>query len=508
MLVGRNLYSALLTPTKEIMLDRTALKVPLDKSLLKKENEGMWRIDTSATPGMLVPAHIVATEGMLNDILQDGSCRQLMNVACLPGIVKAAFGMPDMHEGYGFPIGGVAATRYPDGVISPGGIGYDINCGVRLLLSNLTFAEAKHQLPPLAKKLYEWVPSGIGKGGRIKLDSKSMDAVLSRGLEWAVEQGYASAHDQAHCESGGILINADPSCVSDVAKKRGFDQLGTIGSGNHFVEVDAVENIFDAEIAKAYGLFKDQLVVLIHTGSRGLGHQVATDYISIMLACMESKYGIKLPDSELACVPLSSPEGQNYFNAMAAAANFAWTNRQVIAWEVQQAWTEIFGEQGKLSLLYDVSHNIAKIEDHMIDGVHTKLILHRKGATRSFGPGNAEVPAAFRKTGQPVLIPGSMGTASYVLAGTQEGMDLTLGSCCHGAGRRMSRGQALKEVSSKELSQRLYDQGIHVKAGSYKGLAEEAPEAYKDVEAVIDSVALAGIAKRVARVRPCAVVKG
>lgn len=480
----------------------------MQKEFLTKINAATWQIEKTAQEGMLVPATIIATEKMLPDILQDGACEQLMNVAALPGIVKAAFGMPDMHEGYGFPIGGVAATEFPHGVISPGGIGYDINCGVRLLLSNLTYTQVRNQLGELAKKLYYWVPSGVGRGGKIKLSDDEMNAVLNRGLGWAVERGYATETDRKHCESEGFLANADAEAVSNLAKKRGFDQLGTIGSGNHFVEVDVVENIFDAEIAKAYGLFQDQLVVLIHTGSRGLGHQVATDHISTMLSCMESKYDIKLPDLELACVPLNSPEGQQYFNAMAAAANFAWTNRQVISWETQQAWTEVFGEQGKLTLLYDVAHNIAKIEGHIIDGNVKKLIVHRKGATRAFGPNNPDVPEIFRAIGQPVLIPGSMGTASYVLAGTNEGMDLTFGSCCHGAGRRLSRGKALKTIDSKALAQSLYNQGIHVKAGSIKSLAEEAPEAYKDVDMVIDSVVQAGIAKRVVRIRPCAVVKG
>jgi tRNA-splicing ligase RtcB (3'-phosphate/5'-hydroxy nucleic acid ligase) len=480
----------------------------IDRSLIQKINAGTWRIAADAMPGMFVPATIIATEEMLDDITKDGACEQLINVAALPGIVKSAFGMPDMHEGYGFPIGGVAATKFPDGVISPGGIGYDINCGVRLLLSNLTYTEVRNKLPELAKKLYKWVPSGVGRGGKITLTPRMMEEVLGKGLQWAVDEGYATAHDQAHCESSGFLANADPSAVSDLAKKRGFDQLGTIGSGNHFVEVDVVENIFDAETAQKFGLFQDQLVVLIHTGSRGLGHQVATDYISQMLACMESKYGIQLPDPELACVPLSSPEGKNYFNAMAAAANFAWTNRQIITWEAQQAWTEVFGPSEKLTLLYDVAHNIAKIEDHMIDGRSEKLIVHRKGATRAFGPGSADLSPLFQSTGQPVLIPGSMGTSSYVLAGTTEGMELTFGSCCHGAGRRLSRSSALKTIDSKVLSQELYDKGIHVQAGSIKGLAEEAPQAYKDVDVVINSVVLAGIAKRVVRVRPCVVVKG
>ncbi len=481
---------------------------PLNKELLKQESPGVWSIATSTKPGMAVPAKVIATEAMLDDILQDNSCHQLMNVAQLPGIVKGAFGMPDMHEGYGFPIGGVAATEFPHGVISPGGIGYDINCGVRLLLSNLTYTGVRTQLPALSKSLYKWVPSGVGKGGNITLTDDEMNDVLTRGLQWAVEKGYATADDVLRCESNGVLSNADASAVSELAKRRGSDQLGTIGAGNHFVEVDVVESIFDAETAKKFGLFADQLVVLIHTGSRGLGHQVATDYISLMLSCMESKYNITLPDPELACVPLSSPEGQQYFNAMAAAANFAWVNRQVIAWEVQQAWTELFGSEGTLSLLYDVSHNIAKIEDHVVDGVQKKLILHRKGATRAFGPAHKELAEMFQITGQPVLIPGSMGTGSYVLAGSAEGMDVAFGSCCHGAGRRMSRKKASQTIEGKVLFKQLYDQGIHVQAGSIRDLAEEAPLAYKDVDSVIDSVVLAGIAKRVVRVRPCAVVKG
>lgn len=481
--------------------------------MIKKEqliqlSEVLWVIPRDTHKGMLVPARIFALEEMLDAMLEDRSLQQLINVAGLPGIQEAALVMPDAHEGYGFPIGGVAATSFPDGVISPGGIGYDINCGVRLLVTGLTSEEVKDKMPELSEELYNEIPSGPGKGGQVKLSADEMDKVLLQGARWAVDNGYGFGQDLDNIESKGGLGGADPTCVSIQARERGKDQLGTIGAGNHFVEVDRVEEIFDEEAAEAFGLKKEQIVVLIHTGSRGLGHQVATDYIRIMMQAMPH-YGIKTSDRELACVPFNSKEGQNYFKAMCCAANYAWCNREVITWEVRNTWEKVFGKQaGNISVLYDVAHNIAKIEQHTVNGEIKKVIVHRKGATRAFGPGFEELPPAFRKTGQPVLIPGSMGTASYVLKGTTKSMEASFGSSCHGAGRRLSRTAAKKQVNAPGLKQSLEEQGISIRAGSFRGVAEEAPIAYKDVDLVVETVHKAGIAMKVAKLRPMAVIKG
>jgi tRNA-splicing ligase RtcB len=484
------------------------MKEKVKKADLNRLKDYLWEIPTSFREDMRVPARALASESIIDDIIEDRSLNQLVNVATLPGIQKASFVMPDVHEGYGFPIGGVAATSYPDGAISPGGIGYDINCGVRLLISNLQYDDGKHKMEALSRELYAQIPSGMGKGGQITLTDKQMKDVLATGVEWAVENGYGKKEDLEYMESHGKLPNADPNLVSDFAKKRGRSQLVTIGSGNHFVEVDYVEEIYDVRIANAYNLKKGQIVVLIHTGSRGLGHQVATDYIRIMLNAMP-KYNIELPDRELACVPFNSEEGQNYFKAMCAAANYAWCNREVISWEARKAWKNTFGDKGgELKLLYDIAHNIAKIEDYLIDAKEQKVIVHRKGATRAFGPGFEELPKAYISVGQPVIIPGSMGTCSYVLAGTAKSKDLTFGSCCHGAGRRLSRRAAKQQVNAPTLKEELREQGIYVEAGSFKGIAEEAPIAYKDVNLVVETVQNSGIAKKVAKLRPAAVVKG
>ncbi|MCK4265549.1 RtcB family protein [Candidatus Babeliales bacterium] len=382
------------------------------------------------------------------------------------------------------------------------------NCGVRLVRSDAVLDDIKNQLSSFAREIYHWIPSGVGRGGKLKLTPSEIDAVLKHGVKWMVDQGYANKDDIRHIESFGCLDNADPTCVSERAKQRGHDQLGTLGAGNHFAEVDFVEEIYDEDAAKSLNLKKNQIVFLIHTGSRGLGHQVATDYIKLMMDVM-SKYGIELPDRELACAPFSSKEGTDYFNAMAAAANFAWSNRQLITWEMRNAWKREFGESvGELSLVYDVAHNMAKMEEHEIDGKKQQVIMHRKGATRAFGPGHPEIAEEYRAKGQPVLIPGSMGTASYVLMGTNEGMKESFGSCCHGAGRRMSRHAAKKIVHGKELKEKLLEQGIHIVSGSVSRLAEEAPLAYKDVDEVVEVVHTAGIAKKVAKLRPCIVVKG
>lgn len=474
----------------------------IEKKNLKKINDYLWEIPKEFRHDMRVPARIYATEKMLEEIGRDQSLEQLVNVATLPGIQKYAIVMPDAHEGYGFPIGGVAAMKYPDGVISPGGIGYDINCGVRLLRSEKSFKELDGYWDKLARELFQEIPSGVGRSGQLKLNDKEFDLVLKDGVKQMIEMGYGDPDDPNQIESNGALENADPAMVSDHAKDRGRDQLGTMGAGNHFVEVDRVEEIFDENDAKKLGLFKNQVVILIHTGSRGLGHQVATDYIRKMMQVMP-KYGINLPDRELACVPFSSPEGTAYFNAMAAAANFAWSNRQMITWEVRRVWKNVLdgpetsSGRSDLQIVYDVAHNIAKIEEYPSagSGQVQKLIIHRKGATRAFPD-------------QPVLIPGSMGTASYVLVGTEGSLEQSFGSSCHGAGRRMSRHAAKKIIRGSTLKEELKREGVHIAAGSMSGLAEEAPVAYKDVDEVVEVVHRAGIAKKVAKLKPVVVVKG
>ncbi|KKU48550.1 RNA-splicing ligase RtcB [Candidatus Uhrbacteria bacterium RIFCSPLOWO2_12_FULL_46_10] len=480
----------------------------IPKQSLVKIHDWLWEIPKSYRHDMRVPARVWTSEKMLEDILGDRSLEQAVNVTTLPGIAKAALVMPDVHEGYGFPIGGVAAMRWPDGVISPGGIGYDINCGVRLLKSELSFNDVAAHLSSLARELYHEVPSGVGRGGTIRLNIIELDRVLKDGVGWAIKHGYGEDQDARYLESSGALADADPSAVSEHAKNRGRDQLGTMGAGNHFVEVDKVTQIFDSSTAKTFGLWQNQIVILIHCGSRGLGHQVATDYIRLMQKIMP-RYHISLPDRELACTPLSSLEGKNYFNAMAAAANFAWANRQLITHEIRNSWRKEFGASAsQLSILYDVAHNIAKIEEHIIDDKPQKLIMHRKGATRAFGPGHPEVIEEYRAVGQPVIIPGSMGTASYVLAGTKQAMKESFGSSCHGAGRRMSRHAAKRAVQGGALRDQLAKQGIHIQTGSLSGLAEEAPLAYKNIDDVVDVVSKAGLAKKVARLEPLVVVKG
>ena len=475
---------------------------------LKKLDDWLWEIPKDFRAGMQVPAHIYASENILKDIRHDKSLEQLTNVAMLPGICKAAIVMPDVHEGYGFPIGGIAATEWPAGAITPGGIGYDINCGVRLLCSTLVHKDLLNKGEGLAKTLYAHVPSGVGKGGLIRLSNNELDKVLSMGAKWAWENGYAEANDLDLTESNGCLNTADPSFVSEVARKRGYDQLGTIGAGNHFVEVSYIEEIFDPAVAEVFGLMTDQIVILIHTGSRGLGHQVATDYLKKMVASLES-YSIRLPDRELACAPFNSIDGQSYFKAMCSAANFAWCNRQIITWEIRNVFREFFDcKENSVRIVYDVAHNIAKVENHLVNGKEKKLIVHRKGSTRSFGPHHPEIPLQYQETGQPVIIPGSMGTSSYVMVGASEAMARTFGSTCHGAGRRMSRRAAQRSVNIATLEKELVAMDIHVRAGSRRGVSEEAPTAYKDIEEVINVVHAAGLARKVARMKPIAVIKG
>lgn len=481
----------------------------ITKKDMRRITPYLWEIPAEFRYDMKVPCRIFASDRMMDDIIKDRSLEQLVNVATLPGIIRAAYVMPDVHEGYGFPIGGVAATSYPDGVISPGGIGYDINCGVRLLKSEHSYAELEPYIKKLGEQMYFAIPSGVGKSGFLRLSMDQMNNVLSRGVPWVMKNGYGTKSDIEYTESNGCLKNADPDAVSQQAKARGIDQLGTLGSGNHFVEIDCVEQIFDAAAANAYGLFAGQVVMLIHTGSRGLGHQVASDYIKIFLQSM-NKFGIFVPDRELACAPMDSREGRSYFNAMSGAANFAWCNRQVITHLVRNVWEKVLGSSaGELSLLYDVAHNIAKIEEYAdADGNLQQLIIHRKGATRAFGPDNQEIPLAYRAYGQPVIIPGSMGTASFVLAGTRENMVQTFGSCCHGAGRQMSRHEAKRMISGEQLLRDLAQKGIIIQSDSMPGLAEEAPAAYKDIDDVVNVVSAAGIARKVAQLRPVMVIKG
>ncbi len=457
---------------------------------LTKIDEVTWEIPKAFRKDMKVPARVFASEKMLDDILKDRSLEQLVNVATLAGIKKFALAMPDIHECYGFPIGGVAATKYPDGIISPGGIGYDINCGVRLLLSEISHDDIATKLETLAEEIFRTIPAGLGRGGEIRLGKADLDEILKTGVKWAAKNGYTEKDDFEHIESEGSLADADPEKVSDQAKRRGIDQVGTMGAGNHFVEVGYVKEIYNETAAEKFGISKNQITILIHTGSRGLGHQVATDYIRTMINAM-TKYRISVPDRELAGVPLSSDEGQSYFAAMSAAANFAWTNRQVITHLVREIWQKIFPDSSKLKLLYDVAHNIAKIEEYDTK----KVIVHRKGATRAF-------------ENQPVIIPGSMGTASYILVGTNENADISFSSTCHGAGRTMSRHEAIRRLGDKNIADELKKQGIIVKTSSHRGLAEEAPLAYKNIDDVVNVVSKAGLAHKVAKLKPLIVVKG
>jgi tRNA-splicing ligase RtcB len=446
--------------------------------------------------GMLVPARVYADESLWGQIRRDRSLEQLMNVATLPGVTGRVYGMPDMHEGYGFTVGGVA-------VISPGGVGYDINCGVRLLASELDIAAVRPRLEEVVHEMSRSIPSGTGRGGRLVLTDAELDRVLAEGSRWLVEGGMALPEDLEVTEAGGALSRADPSAVSARARERGRGQLGTLGSGNHFLEVEAVERVLDPAIAAAYGLRAGQVVVLIHCGSRGLGHQVCTDYVRVMDQVMP-RYGISLPDRELACAPFASPEGQRYFGAMCAAANFAWANRQAITHRCRAVFERVFGAAGHLRLVYDVAHNMAKLGEHAGE----LLCVHRKGATRAFGPAHPETPARYRAVGQPVFIPGSMGTASYVLAGADAALARSLGSTCHGAGRAMSRHAALRTAPGHEVRRALEARGIVVRCPSNRELAEEASVAYKDVERVVHVVAQVGLAVPVARLVPVGVVKG
>ncbi len=478
----------------------------MERPPLKKVGEVVYELEREFRPDMHVPLKVFADEQLIGQIQRDHSLEQLINVCTLPGITRTALGMPDMHEGYGFPVGAVAATLPPDGAISPGGIGFDINCGVRLLVSQLRFPQVESILPTLVHELSRNVPTGYGRQGRFGLSSDELDRVLNEGCTYLIrERNLGFEEDLERIESRGTLPGADASCVSERAKQRGADQLGTLGGGNHFMEVQRVDAVFDDGAAKALGLALGQLTVLIHSGSRGLGHQVCTDYVRLMDQRLAA-HKITLPDRQLACAPLSSREGKDYFAAMCAAANFAWSNRQMLTQRVRETFSRVVGatSEARLSVVYDVAHNIAKLEQF---GKQT-LCVHRKGATRAFGPSSGEIPASYRLVGQPIFIPGSMGTASFVLVGTDEAKDISLSSTCHGAGRALSRSAAKKQVVGHELRKQLESQGIIVRCPSNTELAEEAPLAYKDVERVVDVVIRAGIAKKVARLVPRGVLKG
>ncbi|GAB4529561.1 MAG: RtcB family protein [Anaerolineales bacterium] len=477
---------------------------------LQRISDTEWEIPVTYRGDMRVPVRIFATHRLLEEVLQDRSLEQAVNAATLPGLVGRVLVMPDMHQGYGFPIGGVAATRYPEGVISPGAIGYDINCGVRLLGSKIEYEQVRRHLDDLASALNAHCPSGVGGRGALRVDDAALAQLCHQGAAWALAQGYATEMDVRHTEERGCLAGADIAKVSQRARERGRSQIGSLGAGNHFIEVDVVEEVFDPQAADAMGLCAGMLAVQIHCGSRGFGHQICSDYVASFQRAVQ-RYGIHLPDRELVCAPLDSPEGRDYLAAMRAAANFAFVNRQVLAHQARQAFEQVLAGKTRrwhLHQVYDIAHNMGKIEWHEVDGEHMQVCVHRKGATRAFGPGSLDIPPEYREIGQPVIIPGSMGTASWVLVGTQDSMARSFGSTCHGAGRVMSRQQAKKSVRGDSLQRDLERRGIRIRAGSLPGLAEEAPQAYKDVDEVVTTVSAAGIARKVARLRPVAVVKG
>jgi tRNA-splicing ligase RtcB len=477
---------------------------------LRQINRFEWEIPRSYRSDMRVPVRIFATRQLLEQIKNDKSLEQATNAATLPGLVDRVVVMPDVHQGYGFPIGGVAATRLPHGIISPGAIGYDINCGVRLLASQIEFDAVKNHLSDLANSLNHLCPSGVGKKGHLRLKKVELEKVCREGSRWALQHGFATEADLRRTEENGRLEGADPTKISKRAMERGRPQLGTLGAGNHFIEIDVVDQIHHPQAAQVMGLIAGNLVVMIHCGSRGFGHQICTDYVREFQAAVK-RYSIQLPDRELVCAPLDSPEGQAYLGAMRCAANYAFANRQVLAHFARQAFEEALAGKVRnwhLHQVYDIAHNMGKIETHEVDGVPVEVCVHRKGATRAFGPGFQGLPSEYRSIGQPVLVPGSMGTASWVLVGTAESMQRSFGSSCHGAGRTMSRSKAKKSIWGEDLRKELQSQGIHIRAGSMAGLAEEAPQAYKDVDAVVETVHGAGIASKVARLRPVAVIKG
>jgi tRNA-splicing ligase RtcB len=477
---------------------------------LHKISDYEWEIPRDYRRDMRGAVRVFATVELLSQVIDDKALEQAVNATTLPGLVGSVIVMPDVHQGYGFPIGGVAATECPHGVISPGAIGYDINCGVRLLASGLELAAASHEIDELANRLNAYCPSGVGKAGALSLSVRELDRLLREGSDWALQDGFATEFDVLFTEEGGRIEGANPDHVSARAKARGRNQLGSLGAGNHFIEVDVIDEILDEATAAAFGLHAGCLAIQIHCGSRGLGHQVCTDYVQQFQACV-SKYGIVLPDRELVCAPIDTPEGQAYLGAMRAAANFAFVNRQILAHAARRAFEDTFRPKTRdwpLLQVYDVGHNMGKIEVHDSGDRQLELCVHRKGATRAFGPNSPDLPPRYRSHGQPVLVPGSMGTASWVLAGTEESMRRSLGSSCHGAGRVWSRSKAKREVQGEQLRLQLEGSGIAIRAGSLPGLAEEAPAAYKNVDSVVNTVVAAGIARKVARLKPVAVIKG
>jgi tRNA-splicing ligase RtcB len=479
---------------------------------IQKLSEYIHEIPKGTQDCMKVPVKIYASDGLVSKMKQDATFQQAANSACLPGILSHSVVLPDGHQGYGFPIGGVAATDYDSGVISPGGVGYDINCGVRVLRTNLDEGDVRPKLRALIDRLFEEVPTGVGKQGKINLGShRGVDEVLRGGAKWAVEEGYGWEEDLEHQEANGQLKIAAPEHVSDGAKNRGLKQSGTLGSGNHFLEIQIVDEIYDQEAAKVMGIDRTgQVMVMIHSGSRGLGHQVCSDYIKTMTAAMR-KYNIEVPDRELCSVPITSSEGQAYLGAMSAAANYAFANRQAMMHWTRDAIGKVMGQSPEdldMHLIYDVAHNMGKVEEHTIDGKKRKVVVHRKGATRAFPPGHPDVPQKYRSVGQPVLIPGTMGTASYILIGNQKSMDLSFGSTAHGAGRFMSRSRAKKEFFGKQVQEDLSREGVIVRATSGVVIAEEAPGAYKDVDEVVKVSDAVGIATKAVRLRPIGVIKG
>jgi tRNA-splicing ligase RtcB len=481
------------------------------QSSMIKIDDYRWEIPQTYKPGMRVPGLVFADEKMIRHIRDEESLDQVANVAFLPGIVGRSLAMPDIHWGYGFPIGGVAATRVEDGVVSPGGVGFDINCGVRLLRTDFTESEIRPKIERLLSDLFTNVPSGLGSEGKIRLKGNQIDSLLTKGAAWAMEQGYGRPDDLEYTEELGCIEGADPDKVSAKAKTRGTPQSGTLGSGNHFLEIQVVDEIYDADTARAFGIQgKGQILVLIHTGSRGFGHQVCDDYLKTMNSAVKN-YGIELPDRQLACAPVKSPEGQSYLAAMACAANYAWANRQCITHWTRESFSRVIGIKQRdlnMAIIYDVAHNIAKIEKHQVDGKNISVCVHRKGATRAFPSGHPVLPEAYRKVGQPVLIPGDMGRYSYIAVGTERAMAETFGSTCHGAGRLKSRSAAKKSISGADVARELANKGITVKVASIASLAEEAPVVYKDVADVVHITDAAGISSKVVRARPIGVIKG
>jgi len=478
---------------------------------VERIDEYRWRIPRAYKAEMRADGIVYASGAMMRGIKDDNALEQVANVACLPGLIGNSMAMPDIHYGYGFPIGGVAATDIKHGVVSPGGVGYDINCGVRLLRTTLTRKEVEPRIKDIVNQVFTDVPSGVGSKGKVRLDAKELKRVLTQGSKWAVSQGMGWPEDLDHIEDGGRIEGADPGALTERAVERGRPQLGTLGAGNHFLEVQVVDEVFDEETAGALGMAEvGQVAVMIHTGSRGLGYQVCDDALKVMQKAV-AKYGLSLPDRQLACAPVESPEGREYLAGMAAAANYAWANRQCITHWTREAFERVFGASARklgMDIIYDVAHNVAKIEEHEVGGVRKTLCVHRKGATRAFGPGRMELSPLHRKTGQPAIVPGSMGTASYLCVGTERAMQETWGSTCHGAGRAMSRHAAIRAGKGRDIRRELEAKGVYSRAASREVMAEEMPEAYKDVDEVVRTCHGAGISKMVARLKPLGVMKG